>query len=201
MLQHLPGLKSLMIMETKLLKKNKLAIIPAGIIEGIEPFWFNNEKWILMQGEIPVRYHNASGKTQRMIADACRNDKRSLAYMHKHGTTGITAEFETWYKCVVGGLDSTPDFLKGKFTPDAYNNMCTDYDCPHRGKLCSVATGLRSHHVKTIVALKRGKSIAATANDLCISAAGMKSRIETIKIKLDAPNLPSMMAKAVEIGI
>jgi hypothetical protein len=191
-----------MIMRTKLVKKNQLAIIPFGVIEGIEPFWFNNEKWVLIDQNFPIRFHEASGKTQRSIANACRNDKRSLAYINKQmGISGISREFDTWYKCVVGGLDHTPDLLKGKFTPDVYNNLCEDYNCQHRGRLCGVACGLRSHHVQAICALKKGKSVAATANDLCISTAGLKSRIEVIKIKLDTPNIAAMMAKAVEIGV
>lgn len=189
-------------METKLVKKNQLALIPFGIVEGVEPFWFNNEKWVLLNNQFPVKYHETSGENQRLIADACKDDKPSLAYINKKmKVTAKSGEFNIWYKCVVGGLDYVPDLLKGKFTPDAYNNMCSDYNCLHRGKLCGVASGLRSHHVQAIIALKKGKSVAATASDLCISTAGLKSRIEVIKIKLDAPNLPSMMAKAVEIGI
>ncbi|WP_372648229.1 hypothetical protein [Draconibacterium sp.] len=187
-------------METKLLKNRKIGIIPAGIVDGTEPFWFNNEKWVLHNG-MAMKFDEAPGAVQRMIADACRNDKRSLSIIHKMGAKGFTAEFETWYKCVVGGLDAVPDFKDGKFTPDAYNNVCNDYDCPMRGKLCSVATGLRSHDVKTIIALKRGKSIAATADDLCISTAGMKSRVEKLKEQLGAPNMASLMARATEIGI
>lgn len=189
-------------METKLVKRNRIALVPFGIIDGIDPFWFNNEKWVRMNGNQFLKFHETSGQTQRLIADACRNDKRSLAYINnKMGITGISGEFDTWYKCVVGGLDEVPDILKGRFTPDAYNNMCTDYDCPHRGRLCGVSSALKSEDVKTIRALKRGKSIAATADDLFISTAGMKSRVEKVKEKLGAPNMASLMARATEIGI
>nr|WP_321357217.1 hypothetical protein [uncultured Draconibacterium sp.] len=189
-------------METKLVKRNRIALIPFGIIDGIDPFWFNNEKWVRMNGNEFIRYHETSGKTQRLIANACRDDKPSLDYINnKMGIKGISAEFDTWYKCVVGGLDAVPDFFKGRFTPDAFNNMCTDYDCPHRGKLCGVASGLKSDDVKTIDALKQGKSIAATAEDIFLSTAGMKSRVENLKIKLGAPNMASLMARATEIGI
>ena len=195
-----PRFKSFLNMETKLPKKNKLAIIPAGIIEGTEPFWFDNEKWVIHEYEI-MRYHESPGSVQRMIANAFMNDKKSRSYLKKIGVVGFTEAFEWWYKCVIGGLDHIPDFLNGKFTPDAYNNLCTDYDCPHRGRFCSLATGLKSHEVKTIRELKKGKSIAATASDLHVSTAGIKSRVENIKVKLETPNMASMMAKAAELGI
>ncbi len=186
-------------METKLVKKNKLAIIPAGIVEGIEGFWYDG-KWVLMEGRA-MPFHESPGRVQRMFAEACMNDKRRMAYARKKGITKFSEVFDWWYRCVVGGLDHVPDFLDGKFQPDAFNNLCTNYSCEDRGKWCSVEAGLKSHEVKTIVALKRGKSMAETANELHVSCAGMKSRVEKIKTKLGTSNMASMMARATEIGI
>jgi DNA-binding CsgD family transcriptional regulator len=188
-------------MKAKLVKRNKMAFIPAEIIEGIEPFWFNNEKWVLINKNEAIQFHKAPGKVQRMIVEECIKDKASREYMRKHGISGLSNELDTWYKCVIGGLDNTPDFLKGKFTPDAYNNMCTDFECPHRGKLCGVRSGLKNYEVQTIAALKQGWSIEITADLLCISVAGMKSRIEKIKEKLGATNMASLIAIASELGI
>ena len=186
-------------METKVLKKNKLAIVPAGILEGTEAFWYNNEKWVLHEGKA-MRFHEAPGSIQRMIANACLNDKQSQSYMRKCRVTKFSDAFDWWYKCVIGALDSVPDFINGKFVADAYNNTCTE-NCPHRGRFCSLEPGLKNFEVDTIKALKAGKSIAETADDLHISAAAAKSRIEKIKVKLDAPNMASMMSKAVSYGI
>ena len=187
-------------METKLLKKNKLAIVPAGILEGTEAFWYNNEKWVLHEGKA-MPFHGAPGNVQRLIADAFMNDNRSQGYLRKIGLNQFSEAFEFWYKCVVGALDSVPDFLNGKLTADAYNSACTDYNCPHRGRFCSLEVGLKNHEVVTIVALKKGDSVAKTAEGLHVSTAGMKSRVEKIKVKLGASNMASMMARATELGI
>lgn len=190
-------------METKVLKKNKLAIIPAGIIEGIESFFDEEKKesWVIVDGKAML-FHKAPGNIQRMFAEAFMNDKKSREYLvKKMGITAFSEGFERWMRCIAGGLDHVPDFENGKFVADGFNNTCTDYECQHRGKFCSQKAGLQNHEVNTIRALKLGKSIAATASDLHVSKAGMKSRIEKIKIKLDASNMASMMAKAAEIGI
>ena len=187
-------------MKTKLLKKNKLAIVPAGIIEGTEAFWYNNEKWVVHEGR-SARFHEAPGSVQRMIAEAFMNDKRSQNYLRKTGITSFSEGFEMWYKCVIGGIDHVSDFQNGILTPDGFNNACNDHSCPHRGKLCSLEAGLKNYEVATIVALKKGKSIEETAYWLCISKAGMKSRVEKIKQKLGAANIASMMSLATEMGI
>jgi len=187
-------------METKLVKKHKRAIIPAGIIEGVEAFWYNNEKWVMVEGH-KMRFHDAPGSVQRMIATACMNDKPSKDFMKKQGVEKFSEVFDWWYKCVVGAYDNEPDFLNGKFSADAYNHACTDMSCPHRGKLCSVKVGLKFWEVATINALKVGLSFDKTAVLLNISAAGFKSRVEKIKEKLGANNVASMMAIAAEKGI
>ncbi|NQU54057.1 MAG: hypothetical protein HQ522_16130 [Bacteroidetes bacterium] len=187
-------------METKLVKKNRLAIIPAGIIEGIEAFWYNNEKWVIFEGKAK-RFHEAPGQIQRLIADACRNDQRSLLYLKKKGVVKFSDVFDLWYKCVVGDFECVPDFIDGKFTPDAYIHSCKDFTCVDRGRLCSLKPGLKHFEVATIIALKLGLSYEKTAVLLHISLAGFKSRVVKIREKLDAPNVTSMMAKATEMGI
>lgn len=188
-------------METKLLKRNKLAIVPAGIIEGTEAFWYNNEKWVIHQGNT-FPFSEAPGNVQRLFADAFLDDKRSQEYLKsKMGIERFSEAFDMWFKCKVGGLDHEPDFMNGNFTADAFNNTCSEYTCPHRGKFCSLQNGLLSYEVETLEALKAGKSIEETAGMLFISMAGMKSRIEKIKEKLGATNMASMMVKAGELGI
>lgn len=186
-------------MSTKL---NNLAgcAIPAGLLEGIEAFWHFGQKWIIIKGHVTA-FDDAPTKVQNMVANCFLKDKKSQQYLRKKGIVKFSEGFDRWYRCKIGGLDTTPDFYNGVFTPDAYNNSCTDYLCPDRGKFCSQGCGLKSHEVATLVALKAGKNLAQTAAQLCISTAAMKSRLEKIKEKLNATNMASLMAKSAEIGI
>lgn len=187
-------------METNL-QQNRTRIIPGGIFSGIEAFWYENEKWVFASGTA-FRFKDASPKVQQAIRDAFMDDKQSINYLKKIGITKFSEAFERWYKCVVGGLDSTPDISNSnRFTADAYNNMCSDTHCPDRGLFCSRTVGLRNYEVQTILALRRGQSLQNTASDLCISFPGLKSRVEKIKIKLNAKNMAELISKTAEIGI
>lgn len=174
--------------------------IPAGIMEGTEAFFFNNEKWLMHEGKA-TKFEDAPVKVQNMIAMAFLNDKKSRDYLKRMGVTAFSKGMDMWYRCVLGALDGTPDFSNGKFTPDAYNSACADMDCPHRGKFCSRGPGLKNFEVATIAALKGGFTIEETSTLLYISPATLKSRLEKIKDKLGARNMASMMARATELGI
>lgn len=187
-------------MDTKLQQNSVRAKLPAGLFEGTEGFWTKKQKWVIHEGRV-MKFTEAPTTVQNMIANTFLKDKRSQAILKKAGITKFSEAFDVWYRCVIGALDETPDFFNGKFNADAYNNSCTDYDCPYRGKLCSLDTGLNNIEVKTIVALREGKTIEKTAQELYLSHAGLKSRVEKLKIKLDAPNTVSLIAKATRIGI
>ena len=101
-----------------------------------------------------------------------------------------------WYHCRIGALDESPDFIDGRLNADAYNHMCTDYDCPLRGKLCSLSTGLKNYEAETIAVLEEGLTIEQAADKLCVSVAGLKSRIEKLREKLNAKNMAELIAKA-----
>lgn len=174
--------------------------IPAGILEGTEAFWFDNEKWLIHNGEA-MKFKDAPIKLRNMIVYLFKCDVQSRAYLTKIGVKAFSESFEMWYKCVIGGIDETPDFGCGRLQPDAFNNNCKDYDCPHRGRFCSLAIGLKYFEVSTIAALKAGFTETQTAQMLCVSEAGLKSRIEKIKEKLGATNMASMIARGVELGI
>ena len=182
------------------MQKEQTKKLPAGILEGTEAFWYNDEKWVVHEGNV-TRFSEAPIKVQNMIGMAFLKDKKSRAYLEKIGYTAFSKAMDRWYKCIIGALDEMPDFINGKFTPDAYNRTCTDYDCPHRGKFCSLGPGLKNFEVQTVVVLKKGKNIKDTASELFISEAGLKSRIEKLKEKLRAENMAQMIAKAVEFGI
>lgn len=187
-------------METKVQQNNNMANLPAGIIEGTEAFWFDDEKWLIHQGEA-MRFNDAPIKLRNMIAEMFLTDKQSRAYLTKIGVTAFSQAFEMWYRCIIGALDQTPDFTDGNLTADAYNHACKDYRCIHRGHFCSLTPGLKNYEVETLVALKLGETIEHTASMLFVSVPGLKSRIEKIKEKLGATNMASMIAKAVEFGI
>lgn len=187
-------------MKTNIMQKEQTKKLPAGILEGTEAFWHENEKWVIHEGRT-MKFHEAPGYVQRAIANAFLNDTKSRNYLCRIGVTKFSTAFEMWYKCVIGAIDETPDFLNGKFTPDAYNRTCTDYNCQHRGKLCSLQPGLKNYEVATISALKGGFTMEQTASMLCISLPGLKSRVEKIKEKLGASNMASMIANADAFGI
>ena len=184
-------------METKLQQKSN---IPAGIIEGTEAFWHAGEKWLIHEGRV-MKFVDAPIKIKDAIAMAFLNDKKSREYLKKIGFTAFSKAMDMWYKCKLGALDNVPDLLNGKVTPDAFNSSCTDYDCPHRGRFCSLGPGLKNYEVATISAFKAGFTFEQTADLLCVSLPGLKSRVEKIREKLGATNMASMMARAAEYGI
>jgi len=173
--------------------------IPAGIFSGIEAFHANGENWVLAYGTA-YRYNDAPTPVKQQIQKAFMNDKQSLAYLAKMGIVKASEVFDTWYRCVVGGLDHVPDFGK-MFTPDAYNNMCTDTNCHHRGRLCGRASALKNYEVETIAMLERGESMEQTAQHLFITQRGIKSRVEKLKEKLECPNMAALMCKTAQLGI
>lgn len=174
--------------------------IPAGIFSGIEAFWHEGEKWVIANGTVQ-RFHEAPSTVQQPIWRAFTNDKQSLAYLSKMGLTKASETFDKWYRCVIGGIDHVPDILKDKFSPDAYNNMCADHACPHRGRLCGLASGLKSRDVETLAILEHGESMERAAQHLFITPRGVKSRVEKMKEKLNAPNMGALMAIAAQLGI
>jgi DNA-binding CsgD family transcriptional regulator len=187
-------------MKANVVINNETKKLPAGITEGVEAFWHNGEKWVIAGGVVS-RFNEAPAKIQNMIAKAFIADKRSRRYLEKIGITGFENGMDMWYKCVLGTLDGPPDFLNGKFTGNAYNGACKDFECPHRGKFCSLKPGFKNYEIATLEALKGGFTLEQTAALLCISLPGLKSRIKKMKEKLGARNMASLIAKANAYGI
>lgn len=188
-------------MKTKVMIATNIHKLPAGIIEGTEAFWFDNEKWVIHNGQA-MRFEAAPGEVQRLIANAFLADMTGRKYIReKMKITAFSAGFDAWYKCRIGALDETPDFKDGNLTADAYNHACRDNNCPHRGGLCSLTPGLRNYEVQTLQAIKRGETIEQMSASLHTSIPGLKSRITKMREKLGASNMASMVAKAVEFGI
>jgi DNA-binding CsgD family transcriptional regulator len=187
-------------MQTKLEQKNQSITMPAGIFDGIEAFWHNDEKW-LMQDGVKIKFVEAPIKLQDMIANQFLRDEPSKTYLRKIGITAFSQAFDMWYRCVLGAFDTIPDFLNGKFAADNYNYSCTDNSCIHRGKFCGRAAGLNNIEVQTLAALKRGDNFRQTAASLFVSDAGLKSRVTKLRQKLEAKNTAALTARAAEIGI
>lgn len=187
-------------MKTNVMEKNQEKKLPAGLFEGTEAFWYDNEKWLIHNGEI-MRFTDAPTRIQDMVANLFLTDEPAKRYLRRIGVTAFSAAFDMWYKCKIGALDECPDFVDGNLNADAYNHACSDMNCPHRGKFCSLGPGLRNYEIKTIQALKKGETIERTAAALCVSVAGLKSRIEKMKDKLAATNMASLIARASEYGI
>lgn len=181
------------------LQQNQVQNVPAGIFSGIEAFWHEGEKWVIANGAVK-RFHECDSSIQQPIWKAFLNDKKSLDYIAKMGIKKATEVFDTWYRCVVGGLDHVPDFGI-KFTPDAYNNMCADTQCTHRGRLCSCATGLKNFEIETINALKSARNMEHAASAVHVSLPAMKSRISKLHEKFEVTNTVALMAKTSQLGI
>lgn len=187
-------------MEAKLTKTDK-SPIPAGMFgEGIEAFWYEGEKWVIANGTIS-RYNEAPTHAKATIQRAFMNDRQSLAYMAKMGLRNANEIFDTWYCCVVGGIDHVADFTEKTFTPDVYNNLCSDAQCPHRGRLCGRASALRNYEVETIRSLMAGKSMEQASESLFVSLPAVKSRVAKLHEKLGVNNTAAMVTRAAEIGI
>jgi len=173
--------------------------VPAGIFSGIEAFWYENEKWVIAHGTVK-RFHECDSTIQQPIWKAFMADKQSLAYLAKIGITKSSEVFDRWYRCVVGGLDHIPDFDL-KFTPDAYNNMCADMQCPHRGRLCGRESGLKNIEVETLSALKSARNMEQAASDVHISLQGFKSRIVKLHEKFEVPTTIALMSVTSQLGV
>lgn len=187
-------------MEAKLTKTDK-SPIPAGMFgEGIEAFWYEGEKWVIANGAIS-RYNEAPTHAKATIQRAFMNDTQSLNYMAKMGLRNANEIFDTWYRCVVGGLDHVADFSANTFTPDAFNNLCAETNCLHRGQLCGRASALRSYEVETIRSLMQGKSMEQASESLFVSLPAVKSRVAKLHEKLGVTNTAAMVTRAAEIGI
>lgn len=187
-------------MRTNLQKTNIGTAVPAGIMSGIEAFWFDGKKMVIANG-VTYEFNESPSQVRNIIKEAFLSDKRSHKLMKQHGITGLNECFDKWYHCVIGALDEAPDFVDGNLNADAYNHMCKDYKCAMRGKLCSLSLGLKNYEISTLKLLQEGITVKEAAERACMSFAGMKSRIEHLKLKLGAKNLAQLVAIATSIGI
>lgn len=187
-------------MNANVTKTDKSPILAGMIGDGIEPFWYENEKWVLANGVV-YRYNDAPTHIKAEILQEFIKDRQSHDYMAKMGITVANEVFERWYQCVVGGLDHVPDIRKEVFTPDAYNNLCADTKCEHRGLLCGRASGIRSWQAETIRAIKDGCSMEKAAEKVHVSHAAVRSRVSKMFEQTGVHTTAQLMCWATELGV
>lgn len=182
--------------------QNETNPIPAGIVSGMEGFWdeLTKTKFLAIQGVIKP-FNEWSSSIQNRIVAIFNNDSYSRDYLRRKGIIAFSEAFDKWWKCVVGGLDGTPDFDNDNLFPDSFINTCNCNECPDRGKLCGRASMLKNFEVATIQTLEKGNSLSQSAMILCISLPAMKKRVEAINIKLGTRNMASMIATSAKLGI
>lgn len=177
--------------------------IPAGLTgDGIEAFTRDGKKYIIAEGRCTT-FEAAKPEHQRHFATLFQKDKEAQHYMKtRMGIVGFMDSFNMWFNCKFGGLDGTPDLDNdgNLISFDAYQNTCAEQNCPHRGKFCSKLVGLKSHEIQLIRELAQGETIEQAAHNVCISHAGAKSKLETIKSKINAPNLAAVMTRTAAMG-
>lgn len=175
--------------------------IPAGITNGTEAFWLDGEKWLIHNGEVkPLNQFPTS--VQNRIVDLFALDTESRDVLKKNKIYGFMEQFDAWYKCVVGGIDNTPDFIDwSHLTSDCFANTCSETNCNMRGKLCGRSMGLNSIEIETIRCLSRGSTIAQVAKEQFVTEAAIKSRINTIHYKTKSRNMAELMAVTARAGV
>ena len=105
-------------MKIKLIKQGKLAILPAGIVEDVELFYFNNQKWVLCKGKLTA-FNNAPELVQRMVHEAFENDSKRQLASGEISKEKYETYFDAWYHRQVGYFGDDPSemdmpFRKGK---------------------------------------------------------------------------------------
>ncbi len=173
---------------TKVVKKQKGSAIPAGLLSGVEAFWKNGEKYLIIKGQ-SMKFEDAPIRVQNAIAQHCINDHEVCSRIEAEVGATFSAVFNQWYRCRVGGLDSTPDFSEdlSRYNPDEFNNQCLDYNCSMRGKICNNLK-LKHYHMPTISLLLGGATVGQIAKRVNLSPDGIKSQLKRIKEITGAKN-------------
>ena len=182
-------------METKVVNFLK------GDTEHAEAIYTNGVKYLRYNGETkPLEDFPIS--IQIAVFNIFLKDTESQQRLRKMGLITTMQQFEQWYKCVVGGLDTIPDFTNwSQLKADAFNNTCTDEHCHFRGKSCGRAMGLNSIEVETIRCFSKGHTIAQVAKEQFVTQAAIKSRINTIHDKTRSRNMAELMAITARAGV
>ena len=178
------------------------ANIPAGIFGGCELLIHQNQNFALHNGSL-IKPNELPVQVEQLVFDHYKQNKKAHKYLKQMGYPGVKTGYEKYKSCLFGGFDSVPDVdLKtGAVTPDFFNASCTSETCQFRGKLCGTASAISKDDYKTLIEIISGNSAKIAASGLHLSTAGLKSRIEKLKEKLDAVNIAELAYKAAQLGI
>ena len=180
---------------------NSSTNIPAGIFSGTELFTYNEEMYVLRNGE-RMLFQDLPCMEKSKFVQMYMNDRDGQGFIQKQfGFASFETAFKQWLFCKFGALDGNPDSMNGQITPDSYNSACQRIDCPGRGKICGSNVPLKGHQVETLRELKAGKTIKEIAESLCISEPAIKSRIEKMKDMFNVSNVVALIAITTELGI
>jgi len=188
-------------METKV-QKNTNETIPQWLFQGVEAFTHNGQKYLIIDGK-NMLFHQAPGMYQQFFADCFIADKKAQRDLKLFwGITSFEEGFEKWFSCKFGGIDHIADTNNMlDLTPDIYNNTCAETNCPHRGRFCGKTSRLNSWDIQTIQVFGSGHTIQEAAKILCLSIAGVKSRINAIRDKTGARNMAQLISITAHKGV
>ena len=183
-------------------QKKSITTIPAGLISGKEAFTVGREKYLQLEGR-NFKFDEAPREYRQLFWNKFLSDKESQRYLRtRFGIYAIEQQFDKWFHCKFGGLDHIPDIDKDEeLVPDAFNNTCEEKDCPHRGRFCGKDIPLKSYDLKVLGSIARGNTIQQTANELCMSEPGVKSRLDANKIRVGARNTVECISKLTQWGV
>lgn len=182
-------------------QKNYEGAIPQWLTDGGVEVFSHNGKTYLMIDNARVAFDDAPAEYREFFEEMFLADKQGRHYLK--AVLGITSQaegFDRWMFCKFGGIDKASDLIDGRLVPDVYNNVCTDRNCPLRGKFCGSSSNLTSIDVQTVKVLSEGKTIENVALKLFLSIPGAKSRINALKEKTGAANMAQLMTITARLG-
>lgn len=188
-------------METNVQQNGQSANIPAGIFLGTEIFAQGGEIYAIRNG-VRQLFESLPGAEKRSFLSMYMADKDGQQFIRtRFGIVGFESGFKKWLFCKFGSLDGKPDEISGQITPDRYNSACTLVACPGRGKFCGQESGLKDFEVTTLRELKAGKTVKEVADNVHVSEAAVKSRVERLKERFNVTNAVALIATVTELGI
>lgn len=174
--------------------------LPVALMCNTEFFTKNGHVMAIHNGKT-MDFFNLPEEIQQAAFKLYEQDVNGKKMLRKMGYIGMAKAFPKWLACKFGSLDGVTDFENGKLQPDFFNASCTSTTCPFRGKLCGTQSAITREDYNTLSLVVQGFSAKLIADRLNLTHAGVKSRLEVLKLRFNAVNLPSLAAKATLLGI
>jgi DNA-binding CsgD family transcriptional regulator len=174
-------------------------------IENIPEMILNTELFALSDGQIMAMCRGQLQKYEQLPKDikdvfysTFLSDYKSQVLLEKMGFKTKESSFQKWLFCKFGSFDPVADLKDGQIQTNEYNNVCTDYKCKMRGRLCNA---LNSREEETLILISKGYSVQEIADTVCLSFHGIKNRISHLKEKLNAKNSAELGAIAIKLNL